>query len=147
MILITPAFSDYKADAPMDYKEKARRENGSIFDAFGKRTSSYKGKLTPQKANEKKNLSKKERLWNASLEYVSNFQLSFLSKNEGKIMTDPTKIPELDSTGVCYYGITIKILNDGDIMVSISSKQDSPIRLRAFEKLVQQEISLRAKNA
>jgi N-acetylmuramoyl-L-alanine amidase CwlA len=134
-MLSAVAFADdYKASPPLEYKEKANQESGSIFEQLNKGKSKGKG-------TEDESLSSKEKIWNKVVAYMHNqgFQLENANASMGKYVTKSIKLPEYDPTGTCVYTITATVDTDGTLKIVISS-QDAPPRLRAIEERIRQAI-------
>ncbi|MDR0552689.1 MAG: hypothetical protein LBG13_01190 [Holosporales bacterium] len=158
----------YKAKAPKDYKDVQQEELGSIFGEgitlFGgkKETSSIKSDslnaipASCQSGREKalkivqdvKNpLSKKDRMWQASLQVLSGLSIAYANKETGIIKTDEAYIHDFDSTVSCKYKITINVSDSGDVFVFIKSGEDSDTRLKKHQEALKNKITTLAKES
>ncbi|MDR0942405.1 MAG: hypothetical protein LBM19_02185 [Holosporales bacterium] len=155
VVFITYATADdFKAEAPKDYKDKAKYGFGSLikgknaalrkyFDKKSDASSEEKNEIKAEKTT--KEVSKKEKLWHASLETLRDFPLELMDKKRWKIETEKVKVNQFDNTGECSYKIVITITSDTDVDVKATSNEDSKIRLKKHEETIKNKILAKAK--
>jgi hypothetical protein len=150
---ISYAKADFKADAPVYYKDKAKYSFGSLIKGKNSVLKKYLDKKSNDSNEEKdgikvekieKKISKKEKLWNAAIEVLKDFPIEFMDKKHWKIETEKVKVNQFDNTGECSYKITVAILNDKDITITVTSDEDSKLRLKKHEETIRNKVLAKA---
>jgi hypothetical protein len=140
---------------PVDCKEERIQKLGSII----KGKDSLLGGLFEKKSQkdekpaESKTVkpsgaektSRQEKLFDAAMEILKKFPLNKADRAGGNIETSLAKVSDFDSTMTCEYKINVGISDEGDLKVSVASKEDSKSRLKRHEESLKKQILQMAK--
>ncbi len=63
-----------------------------------------------------------------------------MDEKNGTLETEKVNVPQFDNTGSCSYVIKVKLLNQKDFTVIVSSNEDSSVRLRKHEDIIREKI-------
>lgn len=141
------ANQNFKAEEPVDYRDNAKYGFGSLIKDKDSVLRKYftSNKTSETQGNnisvESVSLSNSEnKLWNAVIIALKDFPICFMDKKNGTLETEKVKVPQFDNTGSCSYIIKVKLLNQKDFTVIVSSNEDSNVRLRKHEEIIREKI-------
>lgn len=134
----------FKTEEPVDYKDNAKFGFGSLIkgeDAtlrkYFLKNSTKENELTVEKVRAD---SSRDHIWNSALAILQDFPLEFMDKQSGKIETEKVRVKMFDTTETCTYKIRIKIINEKDVDVVVSSDEDSKPRLKKHAETIRSKI-------
>jgi hypothetical protein len=144
-----------KADAPVDSKDKYFYSFGSLLDGKNdllkkighRRDSSESGSddsLKEVRSTETEEISKNNRIWKAICETLKDIPLDFIDKKTWTIKTSKVTVEQFDNTGKCYYVIEAKMTESGELVIKITSDEDSALRVDEHQKTLKAKIIARA---
>ncbi|MDR2074619.1 MAG: MSCRAMM family adhesin SdrC [Holosporales bacterium] len=149
--LITGVFGEtnFKAEAPKDPDDTQKYGFGSIWSGkeaffknnFGKKCKDKDVALNAKQVPTNTEMSKKDKVWNATLEILKSFSLTYVNKEAGVIKTDESYVHEFDNTDSCKYKVTVNITANGEVSVHITSSDDSQTRIKKHEELLKSRIT------
>ncbi len=137
---------NFKAEESVDYKDNSKYGFGSLIkDKDSVLRKYFTSNENPEsKTNdisvENVTSNSENKLWNAVIVGLKDFPISFMDKKNGILETEKVKVSQFDNTGSCSYIIRVKLLNQNDFTVNISSLEDSSIRLKKHEEIIKEKI-------
>lgn len=133
----------FKVEEAIDYKDNAKYGFGSLIKDKDSALRKYL-----KSDNQENNISvetmysnnAENKLWNAVIVALKDFPINFMDKKNGVLETEKVKVSQFDNTGSCTYVIRVKLLNQKDFTVNISSTEDSNTRLKKHEEIIKEKI-------
>lgn len=138
---------NFKAEEPIDYKDNARygfgsliKDKDSVLRKYFTSNESQNVKTNDISVESATSNNSENKLWNAVIVALKEFPINFMDKKNGVLETEKVKVSQFDNTGSCSYIIRVKLLNQKDFTVNISSPEDSSIRLKKHEEIIREKI-------
>ena len=136
--------TNFKAEEPVDYKDNARYGFGSLIKGEGAPLKKYIEKKDTSSneivAEKVATNNPKDKLWNSTIIALKDFPIDFMDKTAGKIETGLVKVKLFDSTETCAYRIVIQLKGEGNVDVTVTSQEDSAIRLKKHAETIKSKI-------
>lgn len=138
---------NFKAEESVDYKDNSKygfgsliKDKDSVLRKYFTSNENQNVKTNDISVESAISNNSENKLWNAVIVGLKDFPISFMDKKNGILETEKVKVPQFDNTGSCSYVIRVKLLNQKDFTVNISSPEDSSIRLRKHEEIIKEKI-------